>query len=156
MKRFMVLTFAVLAIGSGVTANPSGRAAVQLLSGESVEVEGERARPLYLKFWASWCGQCLAQMPHLQAIHEVHGENVDVIAANFGLNDTVEQILETRRRFGMSMPIGHDELGELSRSLKVTVVPYSIIVDREGSIAHRGWGDKGVDEKIAELIRDQP
>lgn len=126
-----------------------------LLSGKTITVGDERQKPIYLKFWASWCGQCLAQMPHLEAIHKNHGANIDVVAVNFGLNDSLELIGQVQRKYEMTVPIAYDELGEISRSFDVAVVPYSIIIDREGKTVHRKWGDEGVDEKIAELIQDR-
>ena len=93
MKPFMILVLTLLMTMASAVADMSARPLVQLLSGEHVVVEGDRERPLYLKFWASWCGTCLAQMPHLQSIHETHREAIDVIAVNFGLNDTHQLLL---------------------------------------------------------------
>ena len=104
----VILTSCVL-----LSSRASDFVSLDLLTGGAVTVGGERSKPLYLKFWASWCGQCMAQMPHLQLMHQTYRDRVDVIAVNFGLDDTVEKIDAVRRRFGMTVPIGFDEAGVL-------------------------------------------
>lgn len=156
VRRGFVLLVVGLALGWGATAYAADDVSLRLLSGEKVAISGPRDKPLYLKFWATWCGKCRAQMAHLEEIHKVHGASVDVIAVNMGFNETLELIQAFQQEFEMTTPIAFDELGEIGRIFDVTVVPYSIIIGRDGSILHRGFGDRGVGEKITELVKEQP
>lgn len=154
MKRLLVLAFAGLMLGVSLAPYAADELSIQSLSGEEIHVTGSRDKPLYLKFWASWCGQCLAQMPHLESIYLSHGKDIDVVAVNFGFNDTLEHISQVQKKFNLTVTLAYDEFGELSHAFDVVFVPYSIIIDRDGSIVHSKFGDSGVDEKIAELLKE--
>src|SRR5690606_3296136 len=45
------------------------------LSGQPValaEVIGKR--PVYLKFWATWCRYCVYELPHAQSLYDAYGD----------------------------------------------------------------------------------
>ena len=154
MKRPFVIAFTSLMLGVSCAPPADYNLSIQLLSGQEIQITGPRDKPLYLKFWASWCGQCLAQMPHLQSIYATHGEDIDVVAVNFGFNDTPEQIGQVQQKMNLTLPIAYDESGEITHTFDVGVVPYSVIIDRDGSIVHSNFGDSDVDEKITALLKE--
>ena len=54
------------------------------LSGETVQLSDLKGKKVILNFWASWCGPCKAEMPHMQNYYEKYkdSENVEIIAVN--------------------------------------------------------------------------
>ena len=152
MARILLSTIACLLLGSMSVASAPDTLSMKLLSGEELQLQKVRHKPIYLKFWATWCGQCSAQMPHLESIHKTYGDDLDVVAVNFGFNETPELIRQFQKQYDLTVPIAFDELGKIARAFDVTVVPYSIIIDRNGTIVHRKFGDEGVDETIAGLL----
>ncbi len=44
--------------------------AVTDLSGQPISLSAYRGRPLFLSFFASWCGPCMREMPDLAALHD--------------------------------------------------------------------------------------
>ncbi len=156
MVRILLSIFACLLLSLISVPSAADTLSMKLLSGEELQLQKIRNKPIYLKFWATWCGQCRAQTPHLEAIHKTYGDELDVVAVNFGFNDTPELIRQFKKEYDLTVPIAIDELGNISRAFDVTVVPYSIIIDRDGTIVHRKWGDEGVDEIIAGLLEQGP
>ena len=152
MARLLLSTFACLLLSSISVAGAADTLSTKLLSVEELQLQMVRDKPIYLKFWATWCGQCRAQMPHLEAIHRTYGDKLDVVAVNFGFNDTPALVRQFQKEYDLAVPIALDELGNIARALDVTLVPYSIIIDRDGTIVHRNFGDEGVDEVISGLL----
>ncbi len=152
MARVLLSTFACLLLSSISVAGAADTLSIKLLSGEELQLQKVRDKPIYLKFWATWCGKCRAQMPHREAIHRTYGDELNVVAVNFGFNDTPELVRQFQKEYDLAVPIALDELGNIARAFDVTVVPYSIIIDRDGIIVHRKFGDEGVDEIIAGLL----
>ena len=152
MKRILLSTLACLLLSLISAASATDTLSIKLLSGEELQIQKVRHKPIYLKFWATWCGQCRAQTPHLKAIHKMYGDELDVVAVNFGFNDTLDLVRQFQKEYELTVPLAFDELGTIARAFDVTVVPYSIIIDRDGTIVHRKFGDEGVDEIIARLL----
>jgi len=53
----------------------------QWLKGEPV-TSYEKGRLYIFEFWATWCGPCIASMPHLSEFAKEHKDKVSVIAVN--------------------------------------------------------------------------
>ena len=127
---------------------------LQLLDGNNFDVGMARDRPIYLKFWATWCGQCRKQMPHLSAIYEKYGDRLDVIAVNPGWNETHELVQKFQQEFKLKVPIALEPLAEVARAFNISVVPYSVLINKKGQIVHKAFGVSGnLDEKIEQLVR---
>lgn len=113
-------------------------------------------RPIYLKFWATWCQPCLAQMPHLEASYVAHGGAIEVIAVNVWVNDTFARIEKVKRERSLTVPIAYDREGALARALHVTVTPQHVVVDRAGVIRHVGHhADATLDAALAAVLQPE-
>jgi thiol-disulfide isomerase/thioredoxin len=79
-------------------------------------------KPVYLKFWATWCVPCREQMPHFERAYETLGKDVEVVAINTNLNETLAGVKAYRKEHGLKMPIVIDD-GRLSSALNLRVTP---------------------------------
>ena len=136
----MLLT--LMSVQSQATQLKLGDAApdfnVTTLSGKSFKLSDyKNNKPVYLKFWATWCSYCEAEMPHLQTIYDEYGNDIEVVTINVGLDDSVANIQELFNRQGYTLPTVFDQKGELTRSFGVVGTPYHILIDRQGKIAYR-------------------
>lgn len=95
-------------------------------------------KPIYLKFWASWCQPCLKEMPHLQHSWEAFAQDVQIIAVNIDINETNEDINAVVQKFGLTVPILKDSSGSLAKSMHFLGTPYHIFIDESGEIVHKG------------------
>jgi peroxiredoxin len=97
-------------------------------------------RPVYLKFWATWCIPCREQMPGFERIYETVGDRMAVIAVDTGLDDDLEAVRAFRERFGLRMPIVVDD-GRLAAALDLEVTPQHVLIGRDARIAYVGHHD---------------
>ena len=111
-------------------------------------------KPVYLKFWASWCQPCRKQMPHLQCTFEKYGSEIEVIAVNIAMNDTDDAIKQTIKAFSLSLPVVIDENSSLSQAFNLIATPYHVLLDKNGTIVHQGHNASAeLDEKIRLLSK---
>lgn len=124
------------------------------MNGEVLDLAAARrdGRPVYLKFWATWCIPCREQMPHLQETYNRHGDRIEMMAVNIGFNDSKTAVANFQRRQGLSVPVAFDEDGSIGRNLGLRVSPTHVLIDAQGVIRHTGFkADKALDAKIAKL-----
>lgn len=118
--------------------DPAPDFSVQTLDGKTLQLsELIGKKPVYLKFWATWCSYCKAEMPYLQSVYEQPGEPVQVLSVNVGINDSVANIQQLFKAGGYSMPTTFDQNGALTAAYGVVGTPTHILIDRDGRVAYR-------------------
>ncbi len=138
------------AVGKSLVGTPAPRMVLKTIDGESIDLGalyGKKA--VYLKFWATWCVPCRAQMPHFQHAYENAGPDLAVIAVNAGFDDSVAEVQKYRRIVGITMPIVFDD-GRLGAAFRLRVTPQHIIIGRDGRIQYVGHlADARLDAALA-------
>src|SRR5690606_16439820 len=78
MLRTMLGMAASVLLASGIAAEELSGAApsFSLLSrsGEQVSLEDLKGQVVMINFWATWCGPCRREMPHLEALHQRYSD----------------------------------------------------------------------------------
>jgi len=127
------------------------------LTGETVQLSDFIGKkPVYLKFWATWCRYCVAEMPRLQAIYDEFGSEIAVLSINVGLNDSVENIEKLFGENGYQLPVVFDRQGEITTQFGVVGTPHHILIDRKGLIAYRTFlSSDTLDQMIQVMSREK-
>ena len=150
------LLCSILNVASADDYSVEGKRRVQLVAGDligsKVNIDGiktitgqtinlsELNKPVYIKFWATWCVPCREQMPGFEALYQQYGQDIEFIAVNTGFNDSIEAINKYTKKMPMSMPIVFDD-GSLKTQLKLPVTPFHVLMNRKGEIVFVGHQD---------------
>ena len=131
---------------------------ITLQSGETITLKKyTNDKPIYLKFWATWCQPCMAEMPHLQQSFEKFGDKIQYIAINLDVNDNANAIEKIKQQFELTMPIAVDTSGSLSQAVNLVGTPFHVLIDRDGDIVHTGHeASNELDKKLALLTATTP
>lgn len=100
-------------------------------SGTTRNLSDYRGHVVILNFWATWCSYCLVEMPDMQQIVEDYSE-VSVLAINRG--DAVDVANEASVEYGYDFVWGTDGDGTIQSLYPSNGIPYSVIIDKEGTI----------------------
>lgn len=128
---------------------------IMLMSGEQTSLADWQGRkPVYLKFWATWCQPCRQQMPHFEGVQQQYGDAIAVIAINLGINDDTRSINQTIREFGLTMPMAVDRNGDLAQGFRLIGTPYHLVFDKDMNLVHRGHkADAALDNALALVVQ---
>lgn len=106
------------------------------LEGRGVDLDGFRGKIVFVNFWWSGCGPCLAEMPEIDDVYRARGdEDFVVLAVNMG-QDAAE-ILAVRRLTRVSYPLLMDKLKIDAQKYGVIAAPTSFLIDRDGHLIER-------------------
>ena len=141
------------AAGESLIGQPGPELSLTTLDGDTIDLGAlYGVKPVYIKFWATWCVPCRQQMPGFQAFQEAHGDDIQVIAVNTGYADTAESAREYREEMGLTMPITVDD-GTLAEALNLRVTPQHVLIDRSGHITHIGHrDDQALEDALQALL----
>jgi peroxiredoxin len=127
--------------------------ALTTLDGASVRLSDLRGRPVLINFWASWCGPCRVEMPHIQAAYEAHAEE-GLIVLGVDQLESPPVVARFVEEFGLTFPIPMDDDGKVSAAYQARALPTSFFVDTDGVIRDTFTGpmSSGLIESKLEMI----
>jgi peroxiredoxin len=121
-------------VAESLVGKPVPDLKLRSIDGGLIDLASYRGKQaVYLKFWATWCKPCVAQMPHFQHAHSTAGSDLAVIGINLGLNDTPKSVQDFQRQQKITMPMAIDD-GSAAAALNVRVTPMHVVIDRAGIV----------------------
>lgn len=113
------------------------------LKGTAWKVADAADKVLVLNVWGSWCGPCVAEMPHLQQVwSQVSSAGRPVQFMGINYRDGAETAKAFMRVNKITYPSLEDDGGRTLLALrgKASATPTTLVLDRQGRIAARVSG----------------
>ncbi|WP_373726416.1 redoxin domain-containing protein [Bacteroides heparinolyticus] len=106
-------------------------------------------------FWASWCGPCRQEMPHVvKAYAAYRAKGFEVLGVS--LDENAEDWKKAIKDLGMAWPQMSDLKGWKSAASEVYAIrsiPSTFLVDQNGVIVARDLRGDALEKKLAELLK---
>lgn len=122
------------------------------VDGEKLALSSLRGKTVIMDFWATWCGPCRVQHPLYEKVRERFKNNPDVIFLAIATDEDHNIVAPFLKEQKWTAKKVFFEAG-LSRTLEVSSIPTTIIVDKNGSIASRMNGF--TPERFVDLLTDR-
>lgn len=107
-------------------------------------------RPMLVNFWASWCGPCRYEIPHLVDINREYAGKLQVVG--LAIDSPAKAVAQMVTDFKINYPIAQvdDATVELWRAF---AVPATYLLDENGQIV---WSSKGAvtGSKLQKVVRE--
>jgi peroxiredoxin len=139
----VLITLGVL--GVWLFASPPAQApevTFSTLSGKQLKMSELRGKVVLVKFWATSCVTCVAQMPdNIENYNKYHAQGFEIVAvamqydpANYVIN-----FVETRK---LPFTVALDTIGQAARAFgDVKLTPTAFLIDKNGRILKRYLGE---------------
>ncbi|MGX5658652.1 peroxiredoxin family protein [Castellaniella ginsengisoli] len=148
MKKILIGLAAVVAIGAAALWQFQGSAqaapdvAFTDLNGRTVTMQDLRGKVVLVKFWATSCTTCVAQMPDtIRHYQELKARGFDTIgvAMQYDPPNYVKNFTETRQ---LPFPVVIDAQGKIAQAFgDVRLTPTAFLIDKQGHIIKRYLGN---------------
>ena len=123
----------------------------------------EKGKVYLVDFWATWCGPCIASMPHLSQLQKEYADDgltVIGLSSKDSRGNTLDAVetMVADKGDTMGYTVAWDSERETNNAyMKASGrggIPSAFLVDREGRIAYIGTGFpmEGLDEAIEQVV----
>lgn len=112
---------------------------LQTLDGKNLKLSDLRGKAVLLNFWATYCGPCKVEMPWFVELQKQYGPQGFQIVGVANDDASTDEIAKFAKEMGINYPIllGKDSVSDV---YKVSVLPTSYFVDRDGKLIAREFG----------------
>jgi cytochrome c biogenesis protein CcmG, thiol:disulfide interchange protein DsbE len=119
-------------------------------TGEMLDIESLRGKPVILNFWATWCGPCYEEHPTLVA----NARNLtDVQFVGVVFNDEEDKIMRFLAERGTAYPTLLDANGKTAIAYGVGGVPETFFINPAGTIVAKYVGPLSTEDLRANLAK---
>jgi cytochrome c biogenesis protein CcmG, thiol:disulfide interchange protein DsbE len=118
--------------------------------GGTVDLGRAPGVPTVVNLWGSWCTPCRDELPLLQELADVAGDEVRVLGVIS--KDGVPQAESFAADAGVTFPSAFDGEGELMAELGLNVLPYTAFLDADGRLAHSELGPVDSVDELRGLV----
>ncbi len=104
------------------------------INGKNVSLKDLAGKYVYIDCWATWCGPCRGELPHLQELeHQYKGKNIHFVSISCDQNkEAWEKMVKEEKLGGIQLHYGNDN--SFMNFYLITGIPRFILLDREGKI----------------------
>ena len=127
-------------------------------TGKNLKLSEFRGQVVMLNFWASWCGPCRQEMPILEQIQQRYNSlGFTILGVN--VEEDSSKAKAMLREVPVSFPILFDTSNKASKLYKVSAMPSTVLIDRDGNLRylHKGYkpGDEAQYKKwVKQLVKE--
>ena len=129
------------------------------IDNQSVSLSSTKGKVVLISFWATWCGPCQVEMPHIQKMYsELGSKGFTVLSVSADDARTASMVKPLIKKNGYTFPVLLDkETTVVAQYNPSKTLPYSVLIDRDGKIAkvHQGYnpGDEvGLRKEVEALL----
>ncbi|TDQ19432.1 thiol-disulfide isomerase/thioredoxin [Algoriphagus boseongensis] len=103
------------------------------MDGNLVDLQDYRGKVVFINIWASWCGPCRAEMPHISELYKKVKNQPDLEFLLIGTDNDFQKSKNFIEGKNWAFPVVHASFG-LNRSLQSESIPTTLVVGKNGKI----------------------
>ncbi|RKR81321.1 peroxiredoxin [Mucilaginibacter gracilis] len=127
------------------------------VNGVPVKLASFKGKYLLIDFWASWCGPCRQENPHIARVYDHYkGQNFTILGVSLDKQEEKDKWLKAIKDDGLIWTQVSDLKywqNEVSNLYKVSFIPQNYLIDPTGKIIAKNLKGDDLDKKLAEIFK---
>ena len=108
--------------------------------GGSSKLEDFRGKYVYIDVWATWCGPCRAEIPHLKKTEETyHNKNIEFVSLSVDTqkdHDKWKKFVDEKQLGGVQVMADKDWNSDFVKAYAIQGIPRFILIGPDGKIVN--------------------
>ena len=110
-------------------------------------------KPVLLDFWASWCGPCRAEIPHLkEAYKEYSNKGVAFFSVSIDKDDAAWRKAMKDENMPWAQVQAPKAGKDVMKLYQFSGIPYILVLDQEGRIVGKNLRGQKLMDKLEEMV----
>jgi thiol-disulfide isomerase/thioredoxin len=101
------------------------------IDGTTLDVNTLKGKTIFINFWATWCGPCVAEMPSINQIYQQYGKSVVFLMISLDNKAATVQKFMQKKQYGLPV---YTELDPIPPVYNYENIPATYVVSPEGKI----------------------
>ena len=154
LSAWLLGTAAGIATAATAVGSPAPDFTLKVLDGANLRLQEQRGKVVLVNFWATWCGPCRKEMPHLNRIADKYRAS-GLVMLGINVDDDVRNAADVAAKLGVKFPVLLDSEKKVSALYDLSAMPATVLIDKDGRVRflHRGY-QAGVEDTYDKQIRD--
>lgn len=126
------------------------------IDGKEISLSDFRGNVVLLEFWATWCGPCLPEIPHLKKLHSTYSDqDLNIIGISLDRDSTKLEAFIQEKNMGWNQIYQSKRWeDEIPKMYNIYMIPRSFLIGRDGTILAKDLKGEALKNKIAELLEN--
>lgn len=117
------------------------------LKGNKMSFDQFKGKVIFINLWATWCGPCKAEMPSIQSLSDkLKNEPIEFVMLSVDKEAALPKVTAYLDNNQYTFPVFMAH-GYLPSPLKVSSIPTTLVVSKEGKILMKEVGSRNYDTK---------
>jgi peroxiredoxin len=153
-----IAAVAGVAMPAATPASPAPDFTLRSMGGPNLRLQEQRGQVVLVNFWATWCGPCRQEIPHLNKLYDKYrGSGFTLLGVN--IDDDPRAATELAGKLGVKFPVLLDTDKKVSKLYDMSAMPATVVIDRDGKVRHihKGYRDgyeQTYDQQIRALLKE--
>lgn len=133
--------------------NPAPAFTCQNPKGKTLSPAKYKGKVLVLDFWASWCGPCRQEIPHMKKFYEeFKGQDVEFLSVSIDAKEDAWR--KALKEEGMPWPQGwvKDAGKEVMDLYQFGGIPFILVIDKDGNLYKKHVRGEGIKAAIQDCL----
>ena len=106
--------------------------------GGKTKLEDLRGKYVYIDVWATWCGPCLAEIPHLKKVEaKYHGKNIEFVSISVDTEKDYEKwkkMVVSKELGGIQLFADKNWTSDFIKAFGINSIPRFILIGPDGKV----------------------